>query len=248
MDKKEFEIFLDTYTNLPRQGPGNNESTKKALENIKDLPAHPLILDLGCGSGMQTLEIARNIDCNIITIDNFPQFITELNIRAVKENLSSKITTFNKSMFELDFEPESFDILWAEGSIYIIGLEKGLIEWTQFLKNGGYFAFTECSWLTDQISPEPEQFWATNYPEMKTVSENLEIIENLGFEVINHFTLPENAWWDTYYNPLKANLEKIAQKYGPEADSVIAEIYSEINLYQNYSNEYGYEFFIIKKG
>lgn len=30
------------------------------------------------------------------------------------------------SMFEMDFEPESFDLIWSEGSIYIAGFQTGL--------------------------------------------------------------------------------------------------------------------------
>lgn len=246
MNDKEFEIFVEANFGLPRQGPGSDELTKRALLSMQDIPSQPDIFDIGCASGMQTLELARNLDCKIIAVDIFQQFLGDLTIRAEKENLSHKIKTINKSMFELDFEPESVDIIWAEGSIYIYGFEKGLRDWSKFLKKGGYFAITECSWLTDQVSPEPKKFWDENYPAMKTINENLEIIKELGFEVINHFTLPVNAW-DNYYTPLKLNLSKIVEKYGQEADKIIKEQYLEIELFDKYSNEYGYEFYIIKK-
>ncbi len=246
MNDKEFEIFVEANVGLPGQGPGDNELTKRALLSMQDIPHQPDILDVGCGSGMQTLELARNLDCEITAVDIFQQFLDDLTIRAEKENLSHKIKTLKKSMFELDFEPESFDIIWAEGSIYIYGFEKGLKDWSKFLKKGGYFAITECSWLTDQISSEPQKYWNENYPTMKTVNENLEIIKNQGFETINHFTLPVSAW-ENYYNPLKLNLSKIAEKYGKEADKVIEEQYFEMGLYNKYSNEYGYEFYIIRK-
>ena len=82
---------------------------------------------------------------------------------------------------------------------------------------------------------------------MKTVNENIQIIKNLGLEICGHFTLPENAWWESYYNPLKINLKKIAEKYKKEADKVIQEHYFEMDLFKKYSNEYGYEFYIVKK-
>lgn len=246
MNDKEFEIFVEANTGLPRQGPGSNELTKRALSSIQDISPQTNILDVGCGSGMQTLELARNLDCKITAVDIFQQFLDDLKKRAENENLSHKIKTLNKSMFELDFKPESFDIIWAEGSIYIYGFEKGLKDWSEFLKKGGYFAITECSWLTDHASPEPLKYWNENYPAMKTVSENLEIIKNQGLDVINHFTLPESAW-DNYYAPLKSNLSKIAEKYGKEADKVIKEQYSEMDLYSKYSDEYGYKFYIIRK-
>lgn len=247
MTQREFEICIEAFTGLLREGPGNNESTRKALQYLKDLPVSSNILDVGCGSGMPTIEIAKNLNCKITAIDVYPLFLEELNTRAKNESLSDKIVTLNKSMFEMDFEPESFDIIWAEGSIYIFGTERALKEWTYFLKKDGYLVFTECSWLTDHISPDLEQYWARCYPGMKTVNQNLEMIENSGLKIIGHFTLPENAWWDSYYNSLKLNLEKIRQKYGKEADKVIEQSNIEMSLYQNYSNEYGYEFFILQK-
>ena len=35
---------------------------------------------------------------------------------------------------DLDFREEFFDIIWAEGSIFIIGFENGLKVWKKFIK------------------------------------------------------------------------------------------------------------------
>ena len=51
-------IFYEIFEGLPRQGPGDNASTQQALAMLADLPARPTILDIGCGAGMQTLELA----------------------------------------------------------------------------------------------------------------------------------------------------------------------------------------------
>jgi len=37
-------------------------------------------------------------------------------------------------MQDMDFPCETFDIIWAEGSIGTVGLERGLREWRRFLK------------------------------------------------------------------------------------------------------------------
>ena len=59
------------------------------------------------------------------------------------------------------------------------------------------------------------------------------------------YTLKEA--WETYYNPLKVNLNQINLKYGQQAENVIKEINFEMDLYKKYSFEYGYEFYVIKK-
>ena len=46
-----YEVF---NADLPRLGPGDNRSTKKAFSYLTDLPSNPSFLDVGCGTGMQT--------------------------------------------------------------------------------------------------------------------------------------------------------------------------------------------------
>jgi len=50
-------------------------------------------------------------------------------------------------MFNFKNKKESFDLIWCEGAIFIIGLEKGLTEWRPLLKKDGYIVFSELSWL-----------------------------------------------------------------------------------------------------
>lgn len=59
----------------------------------------------------------------------------------------------------MDFVPESFDLIWAEGYIYIIGFKKGLQDWKKFLKPGGYLICSEISWFKDIFSDKFKKFW-----------------------------------------------------------------------------------------
>ncbi len=56
---EEMKYIYELCERLPRCGPGDNESTRRAYEAILEEPKHPYILDIGCGTGMQTLELAR---------------------------------------------------------------------------------------------------------------------------------------------------------------------------------------------
>ena len=120
-------------SDLPRQGPGDNNSTKKAFSYITGLPSNPSILDVGCGTGMQTLELARLTKGNILALDNHQPFLDELEKRSKIQNLSRRIKTINLSMFEMKFNSNSFDVIWSEGAAYIYGFEKALDDWQPFL-------------------------------------------------------------------------------------------------------------------
>ncbi|MDJ0737360.1 MAG: class I SAM-dependent methyltransferase [Nostocaceae cyanobacterium] len=243
------DIFFELHSNLPREAPGNNDSTAKALSFVPKLPQNPQILDIGCGPGMQTLTLAKITGGHIIAIDNHQPYLDVLQQCAESENLSSHIETYNCSMFSLDFEHESFDLIWSEGAIYIIGFQQGLQNWYSFLKPGGTVAVTELSWLVKNPPSEPLQFWNHEYPNMKYVAENISIIQELGYTYIHSFNLPESAWWDNYYIPLEDRISLLQTKYqgDVEAQSILQLEQSEIELYRNYSHCYGYVFYIMQK-
>ncbi len=74
-----FEIFFEIFGSLPRQGPGNLASAQKALRLCEDLPNAPEILDLGCGTGGQTLQLAELTQGSILAVDIHAPSIEKLN-------------------------------------------------------------------------------------------------------------------------------------------------------------------------
>jgi SAM-dependent methyltransferase len=242
------DIFFELHQDLPREGPGDNPSTRQALSLLKELPPRPLILDIGCGPGMQTIELARCTDGTIIAIDTHQPFLEKLKQRAQAEGLSDKITVINMSMFALEFEAKSFDAIWSEGAIYIMGFEQGLRACQPLLKPGGYVAVTEISWLRPEPPMEVQTFWAAEYPGMRTVEENLEIVQAAGYREIGHFVLPPSAWWEGYYTPQEARIAMLRDKYRDdmEATQLLDESQLEIDLYRKYSDWYGYVFYLMQ--
>ena len=53
------DAFWAIHSDLPREGPGDNASTARALGAMTELPAAPAIFDIACGPGMQTMELGR---------------------------------------------------------------------------------------------------------------------------------------------------------------------------------------------
>ncbi|MFP4120539.1 MAG: class I SAM-dependent methyltransferase [Coleofasciculus sp.] len=140
-------IFFEIHQNLPREAPGDNASTRKAFSLLTNVPPQPKILDIGCGPGMQTIELAKLTDGQITAVDTHQPFLDELQRRALAEGVSDNINPVNQSMLSLDFVPHIFDILWSEGAIYIMGFETGLKSWRTLLKTGGYLVVSELCWL-----------------------------------------------------------------------------------------------------
>ena len=244
----DWEIFFDIHKNLPRQGSGRDIYTQKAYDMIPKLK-QPLILDVGCGPGLQTIKLAKLSDGRIIAIDIHQPYLDQLKQSAKKEELSDRIEILNKSMFNMDFPEEYFNIIWAEGSIFIIGFKKGLEEWKKYIKKGGYLAVHEMTWLKDDPPKEISDYWQQVYPAITTIENNLEIIKECNYKLIGHFPLPEDAWWDLYYNPLEMRLKEMKIKYknNLEALDMIKEEEKEIGLFRKYNEWYGSVFYVMKK-
>ncbi len=243
------DIFFEIHKNLPREGPGDSEATLKALSFVPELGVDGRILDIACGPGMQTMDLAENSSATIEALDTHEPFLKALEKKINDGGLRHRIRTRKHSMFNLDYEEESFDLIWSEGAIYIMGFEKGLRAWGKFLKPGGHMVVSEVSWLKKEISNEPRAFWGKHYPEIGTISKNIKIIEHSGYIPVAHFILPEEAWWKFYYTPMIKRIEELRMKHQgePEWESTLDEELQEVELFRNYSSEYGYAFYIMKK-
>lgn len=248
-----FEIF---DAGLPRLGPGEEASTRRAFDV---LTSHGLgrsaerstrlrVLDLGCGNGAQTIEVAKRVEGTILAIDFHQPYLDQLLLRAEKENVAEKIQVRLADMAGLDLVPNSFDLIWSEGALYSVGFLNGLDSFRSALVPAGLFAVTELCWFGDDAPTECRQFFADEYPDMSSVSARLDAIEDRGYEVLDHFSLPESAWWN-YYRPLGRRLEEVRPscRCEPEKLAIVEFCQTEIDTYRKYSEHYGYEFFLLRR-
>jgi ubiquinone/menaquinone biosynthesis C-methylase UbiE len=243
------DFLCETHVGLERQGPGSPEMTIKALDFLDNLNKISQVLDLGCGTGGQTMVLAQNITGNIIGVDIFSDFINVFNDNVKKLNPQERVNGIVGSMESLSFQKEEFDLIWSEGAIDNIGFEKGLNYWNGFLKRNGYIAVTSASWFTDERPAEIEKFWVDAVPEISTIGHNISIMQKTGYNFIAAFTLPEKCWTDNYFIPRKETEETLLKKYNGNktVEAFIKNDEYEVELYSKYKQYYGYVFYIGKK-
>lgn len=188
----------------------------------------PLILDIGCGSGVSTQELARLSQGKVIGIDIDQSALDKFTKRIKGAGLTHQIQVINCSMFDIDFPDESFDLVWAEGSIYAIGFERGLQEWRQLLKPGGSIVV---------------------HDEQGNIKDKLEQISDCGYELLGYFTLSKETWWTEYFAPLEKLVNETRTKH-PHNQSVLEEIQqaqAELDMYGKYPERNSSVCFVMKK-
>jgi SAM-dependent methyltransferase len=247
-EERTTTLFFELFTGLPRQGPGDGASTLKALALVPDVGPGTRVLDLGCGTGLQTRVLAQNSPVRVVAIDNHEPFVGELNAEAKRLGISNRIDARAGDMRRLDLPDGSFDLIWCEGAIYAIGVETALREWRRLLAPGGHLAFTEVCWRKNDPPPDLRNFWAAEYPAIRDVSTLMNAVTECGYGIVGHFPLPASAWWDDYYRPLQEKLTDFRKRHSGERDAeeLASQVQREIDVWHRYADFYGYEFLVLR--
>lgn len=240
-------LFFELFEPLPRQGPGNLECLRRALALCGELPPAPRVADLGCGSGTQTIDLARETGGTLLAVDTHAPAVERVRTRAAQAGLSERIEARVANMSDL--EPSgSFDLVWSEGALYNLGLKKALPLCARLLRPGGVVAFTDAVWLTDDPPADVRALFA-DYPTMGGVDDGLTLLRADGWTILGHFVLPDTAWWDDFYTPMERRLQTLRRRYAGDVEAldILDELAAEPKLHRRNAAHYGYAFFVAKR-
>lgn len=244
--QKAFDMLHD---GLPRQGPGSDQTTMRAIGMLPELSERPRIIDIACGPGRHTVMLTKHFQCPVLAIDTHAGYLKMLRELAQTQGVDELIETLQLDMKDIHERNESYDLIWCEGAIYILGFEEGLKRWQPILNKNACIALTEISWLTADPAPAIAEYWRAGYPGIRTTEENINRAEGQGFILVNSFVLPASDWWDHYYHPLRKRANELKIEYAKDEAvmSVVDDMCEEIEMYERYGNQYGYVFYIFKK-
>jgi SAM-dependent methyltransferase len=241
-------FFYQIFESLPRQGPGCAEATRKAWSLLPAVPQNANVLDVGCGSGTQTRDLASLTSGMITAVDNHQPFLDAIDAWSHKAGMADRIKTVCASMDALPFGKESFDLIWSEGAIFIVGFEQGLALWKPLLKKGGYMVVSDADWFEPTPPAELVQWWEQmgEVPVSEDVMK--ERVKGAGLHLIATFRLPDADWWESYQGPMLARITELRKTHGqdPACAPILDSLEHEAEMYRKYKRYYGYTFFIMQ--
>jgi len=206
---------------------GLSKYTRKAYHVLPQLDK-PRILDVGCGSGVPTMELERLSKGQITGLDTNQSLLDKLARKIKQAGLSNRVKTVNGSILDMDFPDESFDIIWSEGSIWIIGFERGLRDWRRFLKPKGFLVV---------------------HDETGNITEKLELVSSCGYDLLEYFILGKDIWRREYYAPLEKRINEIRTKHAddPRTLAALDSDQREVDMFKDNPERCESVFFIMQK-
>jgi len=248
-DVRRWARFFEIFETVPRGGPGDPESTRRALAMMTHMPAQPRALDLGCGPGGGSANLADLTGGRVTALDLHAPFVVQQAAAARPLGLAPRLDPVCADMSAAPFPPAAFDLVWSEGALYTIGFRAGLDVCRRLAKPGGYIAVSEAVWTVPDPPGEVARWWTAQYADIASIDAKAATVSDAGIDLIGHFTLPRTAWWEHFYVPIKKRLDECRRAWasdGPGLEAV-AEFDTEIEMFERWGHTYSYEFFVARR-
>lgn len=244
----ELEFKLDFLLGIEGQSPFSYQTTMKALSFIERLSRRKKVVNIGCGTGYQSVALYEAIQSPIIAIDDVPEFIDYLKKEFAIQKLENHIYPILSNPYHLPFMSGTVDIIWSEYTAANLGFEYSINKWNHFLKEEGYLGVCAYCWLTNDPPSIITNHWNTCNKDIDSIVKRIQQIESAGYIPITYFILPDECWWN-YFCSMEQNFEPFLKKHKhhPLSEMLVSQIDSEIDLYEKYGEYYGYLFFICQK-
>jgi trans-aconitate methyltransferase len=234
------------FGGMEKLGPGDNAHT---LHVMRLLPkqAFRVVVDAGCGTGRQTMALAKELGTLVHAVDSHEPFLNDLVRRAREAKVEQLVQAHCMDMQDIPQVFQDIDLLWSEGAAYNIGFCKALAAWAPALIPDGFAVVSELSWLKEQAPDAVREFFRSGYPDMQSVQRNVAVAASAGYKLLTTYTLPRQAWVDGYYDILAARAKALLDHSDPSVRDFAAETISEIEVFHCSEDSYGYVFYMLQR-
>lgn len=199
--------------------------TRRAYGMLPSLD-RPRILDVGCGSGVPTLELVRLSGGRVVALDIDLASLAELRERAKTGGIASAVLPVQGSLRDTDFPAGTFDIVWCEGAVAVLGFSRTLRCWRRWLRDAGFLVL---------------------HDERADIEGKLRQIHVAGYRLLGTFEAPVEVWRREYFEPLAGRIRALRTTYAgdPEALAELDKEHREIDAFTRDPESCASQFFVM---
>lgn len=234
------------FGGMEKLGPGGNPHTLHVLRLLPKI-RFDVIVDAGCGTGRQTMVLAKELDTIVHAVDSYEPFLTDLARRAEQIGIGRLVQTHRMDMKDIPGVFPHIDLLWSEGAAYNIGFENALNVWARSIDRGGLVVVSELAWLSEQAPDVAREFFRSAYPAMQHTARNISAVEKAGYKLLDTYTLPREAWIEGYYDVLEPRAKALTSHSDPAVREFARETVREIEVFAASDESYGYVFYLLRR-
>jgi SAM-dependent methyltransferase len=234
------------FRGMEKLGPGDNAHTLKVLRTLPPRQVR-VTVDAGCGTGRQTIALARELGTPVDAVDSYQPFLADLVRRAQDAQVGHLVRVHCMDMKDIPEVFPGIDLLWSEGAAYNIGFGNALSTWARTLVSGGFAVVSELSWLKEAPPEAVREFFRSGYPDMRSVQHNIALAESAGYRLLGTHTLPPPAWVEGYYDVLEPRAVVLSEHGDASVRAFAAETMREIEIFRRSEDSYGYVFYVLQR-
>ena len=234
------------FGGMEKLGPGDNAQTVHVLRLLPKR-TFDVVVDAGCGTGRQTIALAKELGTPIHAVDAHQTFLDDLVRRARQANVEQLVQPHCMDMKEIPKVFPRIDLLWSEGAAYNIGFSNALATWAPALNHGAFAVISELSWLKEDAPEEAKEFFQSGYADMQSVEQNIAAAKSAGYQVLTTHALPRQAWVDGYYDVLASRAKGLLDHPNLSVRDFASETVREIEVFERSEDSYGYVFYVLQR-
>ena len=165
------------------------------------------VLDIGCGYGDASCNLASEFRCKVTACDISNENINYARQAAIDRNVSHLITFVTADFQTLDYSNTPFELILAEGGLLsFISRRKGIEQSSNWLIPGGWFAFSDLVLLTENIPEEILSIFENDRFHYESEQSYRNLLSEIDLDI--HFmSLIPPSGWDNYYAHMARRLE-----------------------------------------
>lgn len=129
--------------------PGGPAASRELLARCHISDARS-VLNVGCGIGAGSVDVAQQYGCRVVSIDLLPAMIDWARRRAHDAGAPDRITFSTADVLHLPFPDDSFDVVYAESVLlFVPDKAQAIQECIRVVRPGGSVGLNEPVWLAE---------------------------------------------------------------------------------------------------